>query len=323
VRVAVVGAGLMGHGMAQVFAVAGHEVRITDRDERTLGAVRERVRQNLARLGQDVSAAERVEPVEGLEEALDGAEAVFEAVYEDLALKRRVFREMEACAPATALIATNTSVLRISEVVGECATRERMLGTHWWNPPYLIPLVEVTPTEWTAPEAVTRMMDVLAAVGKRPVHVRKDVPGFIGNRLQHALWREAFALIDEGICDAETVDVVVRSSFGLRLPVLGPVANADLVGLDLTAAIHRYILPHLSTSGSPARVIEERVAAGHLGMKTGQGLLPWTGEEAERVRRELDRHLVKAVEDWRQAQARLAPGSSGGETGEGVGEWHG
>jgi 3-hydroxybutyryl-CoA dehydrogenase len=133
---------------------------------------------------------------------------------------------------------------------------------------------------------------VLAAVGKRPVHVRKDVPGFIGNRLQHALWREAFALIDEGICDPETVDAAIRYSFALRLPVLGPIANAELGGLDLTESIHAYIFPHLSNAREPARVIREAVREGRLGMKTKQGLLAWDEARMAAVRERLDRHIL-------------------------------
>jgi len=294
-RVAVVGAGLMGHGIAQVFLVAGHDVRITDNNREVLEDVRQRIRANLRALGMDEEMAERLEVRRDLAEALAGAEVVFEAVYEDLALKQDLFRTMERLVDEEALLATNTSVMRISEIVAKAESRGRMLGTHWWNPPYLVPLVEVTPSEWTQEGALARMMALLASVGKVPVHVRKDVPGFIGNRLQHALWREAFALVDEGICDPETVDVVIQASFGLRLPVLGPVANADLVGLDLTLAIHRYILPHLSRAKEPSRTLQERVAAGQLGVKSGQGFRRWTKEEAEDLRRRLDEHLRRSV----------------------------
>ena len=112
--------------------------------------------------------------------------------------------------------------------------RSRALGTHWWNPPFLVPLVEVIGTEWTAPDVITQVIELHREIGKTPVHVRKDVTGFIGNRLQHALWREAIALVERGICDAETVDIVVKASFGRRLAVLGPLENADLIGTDLT-----------------------------------------------------------------------------------------
>ena len=121
--------------------------------------------------------------------------------------------------------------------------RERALGTHWWNPPFLVPLVEVIGTQWTSPQAIDWTMALHAAAGKKPAHVKKDVPGFIGNRLQHALWREAISLVENGICDAETVDTVIKAAFGRRLAVLGPLENADLVGTDLTLAIHKTVLP--------------------------------------------------------------------------------
>ncbi len=125
----------------------------------------------------------------------------------------------------------------------DLSRRERAVGTHWWNPPFLVPLVEVIGTQWTSPQVIATTMALHAAAGKTPAHVKKDVPGFIGNRLQHALWREAISLVEHGICDAKTVDDVVKASFGRRLAVLGPIENADQVGTDLTLAIHDVVLP--------------------------------------------------------------------------------
>src|SRR5207247_3790722 len=133
--------------------------------------------------------------------------------------------------------ASNTSVIPITSIVQGLTQRERAIGTHWWNPPFLVPLVEVIGTQWTSDRTIERTMQLHAAIGKTPVHVKKDVPGFVGNRLQHALWREAIALVERGICDAETVDTVIKASFGRRLAGLGPLENADLVGTDLTLAI--------------------------------------------------------------------------------------
>jgi 3-hydroxybutyryl-CoA dehydrogenase len=166
-----------------------------------------------------------------------------------------------------------------------------MLGTHWWNPPYLIGLVEVIQAPRTAPESVTRMMELLTRVGKEPVHVRRDVPGFVGNRLQHALWREAIAIVAAGICDAETVDTVVRSGFGKRLAVMGPMENADLVGLDLTLAIHERVLPDLDRTPGPSEYLTELVDRGDLGMKTGRGFQEWQPGAADEARQRLTRHL--------------------------------
>jgi 3-hydroxybutyryl-CoA dehydrogenase len=139
------------------------------------------------------------------------------------------------------------------------------------------------------------VFDLLRDAGKVPVRVQKDVPGFIANRMQHALWREAFALIDEGICDAETVDIAVRNSFGMRLPVLGPAANADMVGLDLTLAIHDYVLPYLNASPLPSTTLRAAVARNELGFKTGSGFLKWTEQSIAAAREQLATHLLETL----------------------------
>lgn len=191
----------------------------------------------------------------------------------------------------SAILASNTSVIPIGRIMERVTHRDRALGTHWWNPPYLVPLVEVIRTPETSDDAVARTMALLKAVGKAPVEVRKDVPGFVGNRLQHALWREAIALVAEGVCDAKTVDEVVKSSFGARLAVLGPIENADLVGLELTRSIHSYVLPALDHSTEPSALLDKLIAEGRLGFKTGGGFLDWTDAEQTAVRERLARHL--------------------------------
>jgi 3-hydroxybutyryl-CoA dehydrogenase len=172
-----------------------------------------------------------------------------------------------------------------------------MVGTHWWNPPYLVPLVEVVQAEKTDDQTLARTMGLLKSVGKAPAHVRKDVPGFVANRLQHALWREAIAMVAEGICDPATLDSCVKNSFGLRLPVLGPLENADLVGLDLTLDIHKTMIPELDRSAGPSPYLEEQVKAGHLGFKTGQGFRNWSSEEQQILRLQLAQHLLRAKQE--------------------------
>jgi len=155
----------------------------------------------------------------------------------------------------------------------------------------MIPLVEVIRTEWTDEAPIAAMCDLLAGAGKTPVRVEKDVPGFIGNRLQHALWREAISLVERGICNAESVDTVIKSCFGRRLSVLGPLENADLVGTDLTLDIHKTVLADLENRQGPSPYLEKLVAEGKLGMKTGEGFRKWTPEEAEKVRNRVTTHL--------------------------------
>ena len=169
--------------------------------------------------------------------------------------------------------------------------KRRALGTHWWNPPYLVPLVEVVRTAETSDAAVAATIALLKSVGKAPVAVNKDVPGFVGNRLQHALWREAIALVAEGVCDAKTVDDVVKSSFGARLAVLGPLENADLVGTELTQSIHGYVLPALDRSTTPSPYLDRLIAEGRLGFKSGEGFRKWTPEQQAALRERVTKHL--------------------------------
>ena len=166
------------------------------------------------------------------------------------------------------------------------------MGTHFWNPPYLVPLVEVIRGGETSPRTMELTIDLLRSVGKHPVNVKKDVPGFVGNRLQHALWREAISIVEQGIADPATVDEVVKNGFGMRLPVLGPLENADMVGLDLTLQIHDYILKHIERSPEPSPLLKQKVKEGELGFKTGQGFQGWSQEGMERCRRELLEHLI-------------------------------
>jgi 3-hydroxybutyryl-CoA dehydrogenase len=290
-KIAVVGAGLMGHGIAQVFALAGHEVTITDAVAQNLDTAKARIAANLRDLGDDEHAAERVKPIADLAAAVREADYVVEAVSENLPLKQKLFAEIERHVRADTILASNTSVIPITSIMQGLNKRERALGTHWWNPPFLVPLVEVIETEWTSPHAVAWTMQLHAAAGKKPAHVKKDVPGFIGNRLQHALWREAISLVEHGICDAETVDAVVKASFGRRLAVLGPIENADQVGTDLTLAIHETVLPAIDSRPGPSPYLKKLVADGKLGFKSGEGFRKWTPEQQTALRARVMAHL--------------------------------
>jgi 3-hydroxybutyryl-CoA dehydrogenase len=290
-RIAVIGAGLMGHGIAQVFAVAGHDVRVYDAQPPALETLRSRIAANLVKLGIQTGPEERVAGFGTIEQTVEAADFVFEAAPEKIDLKRSLFAEMVKHAPRTAILASNTSVIPITEIAGELDTADRILGTHWWNPPFLVPLVEVVGTMKTATESVARTISLLESAGKTAVHVKKDVAGFVGNRLQHALWREAIAIVAEGIADARTVDIVVKSSFGRRLAVLGPIENADLVGTDLTLDIHNVVLKHLNRDPGPSPYLRELVEAGKLGMKSGEGFRTWTQAEADTLRNEVYKYL--------------------------------
>jgi 3-hydroxybutyryl-CoA dehydrogenase len=295
-KIAVIGAGLMGHGIAQVFALAGHEVTIFDSQQASLATVRQRIAANLKDLGDDERAVERVTPVASLDDAVRNADYVVEAVLEDLPLKQTLFAQIEQHVRPDTILASNTSVIPITDIMRGLQRRERALGTHWWNPPFLVPLVEVIETEWTSPDTIAFTMQLHADAGKTPAHVKKDVPGFIGNRLQHALWREAVSLVENGICDAETVDAVIRAAFGRRLAVLGPLENADMVGTDLTLAIHKTVLPAIDSRPGPSPYLEKLVAEGKLGFKSGEGFRKWTPEQQQALRVRVLRHLKQARE---------------------------
>jgi 3-hydroxybutyryl-CoA dehydrogenase len=290
-KITVIGTGLMGHGIAQVFAVAGHDVTITDSFKQSLDTAKSRIATNLRDLGEDEKAVDNVRACADLAEAVRDADYVVEAVLEDLPLKQKLFAEIERHVRPGTILASNTSVIPITAIVQEVKRRERALGTHWWNPPFLVPLVEVIETEWTSPEVVAWTMKLHQDAGKTPAHVKKDVPGFIGNRLQHALWREAIFLVEQGICDAETVDTVVKASFGRRLPVLGPLENADLIGTDLTLAIHQNVMPAVDSRPDASPYLAKLVSEKKLGFKSGEGFRTWSADEQAALRSTLVNHL--------------------------------
>lgn len=295
-QTAVIGAGLMGHGIALTLARAGQYVAITDPLPEARAALPGRVANSLRMMGAtdaDIARTlKRIEIFDTVAGAVREAAFVFEAAPEKMALKQAIFAEIEAAAPARALLCSNTSVMPITKIMSGLRDKSRALGTHWWNPPHLIPLVEVIRTEATSDAAMDATMALLADAGKTPVRVEKDVPGFIGNRLQHALWREAISLVERGICDAAAVDAVIKASFGRRLAVLGPLENADLVGTDLTLDIHNTVLADLDHRPGPSPLLQQMVAEGRLGMKSGQGFHAWTPEQAGALRERVVNHLL-------------------------------
>ncbi|ORB85466.1 3-hydroxybutyryl-CoA dehydrogenase [Mycobacterium kansasii] len=283
-RAAVIGAGLMGRRIAGVLASAGLEVAITDINAEILSAA--------AAEACEVAGAQRgsVRAASDLAAAVYQADLVIEAVVENLTVKQELFQRVAGLAPQ-AVLASNTSVLPIGAVTERVDDGSRVIGTHFWNPPDLIPVVEVVPTARTGPDTVERVTALLTEAGKMPVLVGCDVPGFIGNRLQHALWREAMALVAEGVCDAATVDLVVRNTIGLRLATLGPLENADYIGLDLTLAIHEAVLPSINSDPHPSPLLRRLVADGQLGARTGHGFLDWPTGARERTAARLAQHI--------------------------------
>lgn len=296
-KIAVIGAGLMGHGIALVLAKAGQYVAITDPHEAARYTVAERIRQSMLAMGEDektiAKTLKMIEVFNTTAGAVRDASLVFEAAPEKLDLKKVIFAEIEEHASVDCILASNTSVIPITEIMADLKHKERAIGTHWWNPPHLVPLVEVIKTKWSDPKIAQTVHDLLQDAGKSPVIVEKDIPGFIGNRLQHALWREAVSLVENGVCDAEAVDTVVKQSFGRRLAVLGPLENADLVGTDLTLDIHHNVLHDLESRQAPSPYLEHLVEEGRLGMKSGTGFREWTEHESNELRARVARHLIR------------------------------
>jgi 3-hydroxybutyryl-CoA dehydrogenase len=281
--VAVLGTGLMGTGIAGVAAGHGHRLRLFDADpDASARAAANWPGQATAH--QDLRAA------------VADADVVVEAVAEQLPAKQELFAQVDAANP-DALLATNTSVLPVSQIAARVSRPGRLVGTHWWNPPGLIPVVEVVRGRDTSDETMDRAESLLRSLGKLPVRVERDVPGFVGNRLQHALWREAIALVADGVCDAGTVDLVVRNTIGLRLAAMGPLENADYVGLDLTLAIHEAVLPSLNADPGPSPLLRELAGAGRLGARTGAGFFSWPPGARESAAQRLADHVSRQLEN--------------------------
>lgn len=278
-NIAIIGAGLMGRNLARVAAGAGNAVRITDANAGVLDSAIE-----------TLASHPNVRRADDLSAALDGADFLIEAIIENLDIKQNLFEAMSALSE-TAILASNTSVLPITAIAKKARKPERVVGTHWWNPPHLIPVVEVVRGDATSDATMDRTVEILTALGKTPVRVERDVPGFVGNRLQHALWREAIALVADGVCDAATVDLMVRNTIGLRLGEMGPLENADYVGLDLTLAIHEAVLPSLNRDAAPSPLLRELVSQNHLGAKTGSGFYDWPNGRREEAAKRLSAHV--------------------------------
>ena len=267
--VAVVGAGTMGAGIARVFADAGASVRLCARRESSLEAARDR-------LGD---AAASVTLTTSLDDAVSGVGLVVETIVEEVDAKRAVLARAEELASHDALLATNTSSLPLASLSSELEWPERFAGLHWFNPPELVELVEVVGGERTSRETLETLADWMDALGKVPVVVRRDVPGFVVNRLQYALLREAYALVDSGVCSFEDVDRAVTHSLGARWAAIGPFEAMDLAGLDVHAAVAANLWPELSTTTEPSPSIARA-------LESGRGLRGDTPAEVLRERRD-------------------------------------
>ncbi len=308
-RIAVIGAGLMGHGIAQEFAVAGYEVTLNDLSAERLARAIEAMRANLRQLAdlglvppeRATAAPNEVRTTSDLAAAAADADVVIEAVFEDLPLKQRVFADLDRLAPPRAILASNSSSFMPSVLAAATGRPDRVLVAHYFNPPHLLPLVEVVRGPQTSDETVATMAALLRHIGKRPAIIQKEAPGFVGNRLQMALFREALAIVEAGIASPEDVDVVVKNGFGRRLAAAGPFEVFALAGLDLVLAVAEQLMPVIDSRPEVPALLRETVARGEHGVKTGSGFYTWTPEEGEALRQRVAKALI-AIAQWNDSQ---------------------
>jgi len=300
---AVVGTGQMGPGIAYSLAAAGCTVALCGRNPESLNRGMHAVQKSAAvLLSEDIISKDqqtlilgRVSGGTDLNAVVRGCDLVIESIAEDLKLKQDLFLRIEKVCPPHAILASNTSGLPTTQLAAPLQRPERFAVTHFWNPPHLMPLVEVVKGEKTAPETLETLMALLRRAGKEPVAVLKDTPGQLGNRLFHALIREAIYIVQEGIASAEDVDTAIKNGLGRRFPVYGALEHQDIVGLDMVFAIQQYLCKALCNDTAPAELLRGKFASGHWGVKTGRGFYDWSRRDVASVIEKRDRFLVRLL----------------------------
>lgn len=294
-KLVIVGCGAMGCDVAAIFLSNGWQVQAIAPNVEKWAERRGRITQSLAQLGSK-ETGEGVEFFNSARDiAWDDVAFALESVPESFDLKRALFAELDGYVPANVPLLTNTSGFRITEIAKDCRTRNRMAGLHFFLPAHLVPAVEVVRGEFTDVWVIERMDAIIRSVDRVPIKVAKDVPGFLANRIQHALMREAFAVIDEGLASADDVDAAVRFGFGFRYVAAGPILQKELSGLDTQLAAGRSIYPSLHNGSEPSKTLADLVAHGHLGTKSGQGFWNWTPQRAAEERERFEQTLAAAA----------------------------
>ena len=302
-QTAVLGAGTMGHGIAQLLALAGHGVCLYDPNPESLANAPLQIQASLeafmdagmVELQDAENCLDRIELSADLGASCQDAGLIIEAAPENLGLKLKLLSEVEALVAKDAVICSNTSAISITELCKALNDSTRFLGTHFWNPAQVIPCVELIPGPDTDPKHMDRVGEIMTHAGKEPVRLNRDIPGFLGNRLQHALQREAMSLVDNGVASPEDVDRVVRYGFGLRLALMGPIERADLGGLDTTLAVQSYLIPKLADNLEPSPKLSALVKEGKVGAKAGQGFYEWPTEKLLDRTTQRDRLLLELL----------------------------
>lgn len=288
----IIGGGIMGGDIAIIFAAAGWKVHVMSPSQKTRDALGPRIVAGLEKLGAPASHAQNVATYPALGDIpWSAVDLVVEAATEDLALKQRIFKEIEGLARPDIPLATNTSNFPIGDVGKGLATRSRVAGLHFFMPAHLVPLVEVVSAPSTDPKIAEGLVALLKRLGKAPIWVKKDVPGFVGNRLQHAMLREALYLVDDGVISAEGIDTAVRYGFGFRFIACGPMKQKEMSGWDTNYLVASALYPELHAEKTPPALLKAMVEKGHTGMKAKRGFWNWTDESIAREKARIEKAL--------------------------------
>jgi len=302
-NISILGTGAMAPGIAQLCAQSGYNVSMWGRTDQSLhrgfnllqANLQTCLENDLLRKGDEQLVLSRIKGVKSLEEAAKDAHFVIEAVAEDMVIKKDIFSRLDAVCPRESIFASNTSGLSITEIASATRRPDRVIVTHFWNPPHLIPLVEIVRGRKTAGKVAKVTTELMVIIGKAPVLVQKEVPGFIGNRLQFALLREALYLVEQGVASMKDVDNVVKWSFGRRLPITGPIESADLGGVDVFLAISEYLMKDLCRATDPSPLLVDCARKGCLGTKNGKGLYDWTPESIAEVQQVRGKGIIESL----------------------------
>jgi 3-hydroxybutyryl-CoA dehydrogenase len=300
--VVVVGGGTMGPGIAQNFAEAGLSVRILRRDKAKLDLCLSQIQSNLhlfqefGLLKEPIPIIEtRIKPelTQDMVKVVNESDFMVETVSENLELKRELFSQLDSCRDDI-ILSSNTSSLPVSDIARGCCSAHRMIGLHYFNPPHIVPAVEIHFGPETSPETIATTSNLMLKIGKKPLVVKKEVPGFIINRLQAALTRESCHLINEGVASPEDIDTASKAVLGLRWVCTGILESMDMTGLDIVTASNR-INKDLDNNTEPSPILIEKVKKGELGFKTGRGWFNYAGRSPAQIRDEHSRRLLRQL----------------------------
>jgi len=304
-KLAIIGCGTMGHSIALNAAWVGVQVKLygvdDDDTQKGLTGISEKLdtllKNDLITEPECTRIFERITGTGSLSELVNGATFIIECIPEVLSLKNELFKKLDEICSPDVVLATNTSGLSPSRIAANIKYPHRAIATHFWNPAHLIPLVEVLRTELTDDNTFNRAMEMLKFMNKRPIEVKKEVPGLVGNRLQFALFREALYLLEQGIASKEDIDTAVSSSIGRRLPVSGPLLSADMGGLDVFASISDYLFKDLSHADHASEGLKELVSKGNFGQKNGEGFYLWDEEFSREMNRRREEQLIRFLKE--------------------------